>query len=290
MRFIVVALLAMWATAGHPAVSAVDSDGRRLTLPAPAQRIVSFAPHITELLYAAGAGDKVVAVSDFSDYPEAAKKLPRVASSGTIELERVLALQPDLAIAWRLAATARALDRLASLGIPVFYSEPHKLAEIPAALEAVGALAGTEAVAKEAAQRLRGELDRLRAAYRGRRTLDVFYQIAERPLMTINGRQFVSDALALCGARNVFADATVIAPVVSVEAVLARDPEVIVAAQADPADPAWQAQWRRFGALRAVRRDNLVALHAEAMHRHGPRAIAATAGLCELLDAARRRH
>jgi iron complex transport system substrate-binding protein len=108
-------------------------------------------------------------------------------------------------------------------------------------------------------------------------------------LMTINGQQFVSDALALCGGRNVFADASVIAPVMNLEAVIARNPEVIVAATADLNDTSWQDAWKRFGTLRAVRYGNLLTVHAEEMHRHGPRAIAATAGLCKLLDEARER-
>jgi iron complex transport system substrate-binding protein len=289
MRFIVLALLASWTAAASAAVSAVDSDGHRLTLAAPAQRIVSLAPHVTELLFAAGAGGKIVAVSEYSDFPPAARTLPRVASSAGIDMERVLALRPDLVVAWRLEATARSLDRLQSLGVPVFYSEPHRLAEIPGSLEALGVLAGVEASAKPQAERLRAELDALRARYRSRPVIDVFYQIAERPLMTINGQQFVSDALALCGGRNLFADASVIAPIVNVEAVIARNPEVIVAATADVNDTSWQDAWKRFGALRAVRYGNLLTLHAEEMHRHGPRAIAATAGLCKLIDEARER-
>jgi iron complex transport system substrate-binding protein len=289
MRFIVLALLAAWTAAASAAVSAVDSDGHRLTLAVPAQRIVSLAPHVTELLFAAGAGAKIVAVSEYSDFPPAARNLPRVASSAGVDIERVLALRPDVVVAWRLEATARSLDRLQSLGVPVFYSEPHRLAEIPGALEALGALAGVEASAKPQAARLRAELGALRAKYRSRPVIDVFYQIAERPLMTINGQQFVSDALALCGGRNVFADASVIAPVINLEAVIARNPEVIVAATADLNDTSWQDAWKRFGTLRAVRYGNLLTLHAEEMHRHGPRAIAATAGLCKLLDEARER-
>src|SRR5258705_5457128 len=124
-------------------VSAIDSSGRRITLAMPAQRIVSLAPHATELLYAAGAGAKVVAVSEYSDFPEAAKRLPRVASSGGVDLERLLALRADLVIAWRLEATARALDRIESFGIPLAYIQPHRLEEIPHAIESVGGLAGT---------------------------------------------------------------------------------------------------------------------------------------------------
>lgn len=289
MRIILAALLASCAAAAHASPSAVGSDGRRLALPRPAERIVSLAPHVTELLFAAGAGSKVVAVSEYSDHPEEAKRLPRVASSSGIDLERLLALRADLAVAWRLDATARALDRLPSLGVPVFYSEPHRLAEIPDAIEALGRLAGTAATAEPAARALRAEIERLRARYAGRPVLTVFYQVAERPLMTVNGRQFISDALTLCGGRNLFADAPLIAPVVSPEQVLAVDPDVIIAAQPDPANTSWQKAWTRFDGLRAVKDGNLLTLQRDEMHRHGPRAIPATEKLCELLEAARAR-
>ena len=282
-------LLAFLCAAAHAEVSAVDSDGRTVTLPRPAQRIVSLAPHVTELLFAAGAGARVVAVSEYSDFPDAARKLPQVASSSTVDLERVLALRADLAVAWRLSATAQSLDRLQGIGVPVFYSEPHKLAQIADQVEALGVLAGTAARARQVAADLRGELGRLRAEYSGRRPLKVFYEIEERPLMTVNGRQFISDALEVCGARNVFADAPLIAPVVSAEAVLAADPDVLVAARDDAGDTSWSAFWRPFRGMRAVRNDNFVTVRANEMNRQGPRAFAATRKLCGLLEQARMR-
>jgi iron complex transport system substrate-binding protein len=275
-------------SAGHAhAVSAFDSDGRRVSLPAPAARIISLAPHVTEQLFAAGAGDKVVATSEYSDYPEQAKRLPRIASSGTVDLERVLGLKPDLVVAWRLEATAAALARLEALGIAVFYSEPRRLSQIPDMIEALGELAGTSDTARPLARSLRGELARLEATYRARRPVSVFYQISERPLMTLGGGQFVSDAITLCGGRNIFADVAIMAPTVNVESVLAADPEAILSASPDPADKRWQAYWRRFPRLRAVQADNLYTMPTNEMHRHGPRAVEATKLLCSHIDEAR---
>jgi len=285
-------LLALWVLACTPAgaqVQALDTAGRRVVLPGPAQRIVSLAPHLTELVFAAGAGDRLVAASDYSDFPPEAARLPRVASATGIDLEGLLALKPDLVLAWRLDATAKALDRIESLGLPLAYIEPHRLEEIPRALEMVGTLAGTGPVATREAARLREELNRLKIKYGGAKRIDVFYQAADRPLMTLNGRHFISDAIGLCGGRNVFADAPLIASPIDVEAVLAADPQVIVASRSDPRDTAWMDQWRRFPALRAVRDGNLLAIGAEEMSRHGPRAIASTAKLCALLDGARSR-
>jgi iron complex transport system substrate-binding protein len=269
------------------AVSAVDSDGRRVSLERPAQRIVSLAPHATEQLFAGGAGGKLVAVSEYSDYPEEAKRLPRVASSAGVDLEQLLALKPDLVVAWRLEATAAALARLEALGLPVFYSEPRRLAQIPDSIEALGELAGTAATARPLAASLRAELKRLEAEYRSRRPVSVFYQISERPLMTLGGRQFVSDAIELCGGRNVFAESALMAPQVNIEAVLAADPEAIITARPDPSDRSWQAFWARFPGMRAVQSGNLYAVPLNEMHRHGPRAVGATAVLCRHIDEAR---
>src|SRR3954471_22900784 len=294
MRFLTFACLAVAARAclaiaasAFAGVSALDSDGRRIELARPAQRIVSLAPHVTEQLFAAGAGKSLVAVSEYSDYPEEARRLPQVASSGGVDLERVLALNPDLVVAWRLETTAAALARLETLGVPVFYSEPRRLAQIPDSIEALGQLAGTSAVAHTVAASLREQLKGLRAQYGSKRAVSVFYQISERPLMTLGGRQFVSDAIELCGGHNVFADSPIMAPQVNIEAVLAADPEAIITASARPSDRSWQALWQRFPAMRAVRAHNLYALPMNEMHRHGPRAIGATALLCGYIDDAR---
>ncbi|MBV8030598.1 MAG: ABC transporter substrate-binding protein [Betaproteobacteria bacterium] len=281
--------LVLWSGAAIAQVSAIDTDGRRITLEKPAERIVSLAPHVTELLFAAGAGAKVVGVSRYSDFPPAARGLPIVGDASAIDLERALALRPDLAAAWRINATAQSLDRLAALGVPVFYSEPHRLAQIPEQLEALGVLAGTQAAARVAAGDLRSLLHELESRYAARAQVSVFFQISERPLMTVNGRQLISDALAVCGARNVFADAPTIAPVVNAEAVVAADPDVILAARDDARDVAWSAAWRRFSDLRAVRDENLVTVPAVELNRQGPRVFAATRRLCGLLDEARSR-
>ena len=253
-----------------------------MSLPAPAQRIVSLAPHVTEQLFAAGAGARVVAASEYSDYPEEARRLPRVASSGTVHLEMVLALKPDLVVAWRLEATAASLARLESIGVPVFYSEPRRLAHIPDTIEALGELAGTSAVAGPLAASLREQLAGLKARYQNKRPVSVFYQISERPLMTLGGGQFVSDAITLCGGRNIFADSPLMAPIVNVESVLAADPEAIITT-----NQAWLDQWRRFPGLRGVHAANLFTVPVNEMHRHGPRAIAATRMLCQHIDSAR---
>lgn len=278
------------ALAASAGLSSIDSDGRTITLNAPAQRIVSLAPHATELLFAIGAGERLVGVSDYSDYPAAALRLPRVSSSGGVDLEKVLSLRPDLVVAWRFEATRGAIDRLEKFGLPVFVSEPRRLDEIADNMNALGALAGTEIAAHAEAEAFRTRLDRLRRIYSGRPQLKVFYQISTRPLMSLNGRHMVSSAISLCGGLNVFAGSPAIAPVVDAEAIFAMDPDVIVAAQRDPRDSAWQAFWKeRFAALRAVSDGNLLSVDSTIMHRQGPRVLVAVESLCRQFDGARQR-
>jgi iron complex transport system substrate-binding protein len=202
-----------------------------------------------------------------------------VASAGAVNLEMVLALKADLVVAWRLEATAPALARLNRSACRCSTARPRRLAQIPDTIEALGKLAGTSAVAKPLAASLRAELARLEKTYR---PVSVFYQIAEKPLMTLGGGQFVSDAIALCGGRNIFADTVHMAPVVNVESVLAADPEAILTGNGD-----WHAYWRQFRSLRAVQAGNLYVVPVNEMHRHGPRAIDATEVLCRHIDEAR---
>jgi len=269
-------------------VSVTDSDGREIRIEKPAARIVSLAPHATELLFAAGAGGKIVGVSEYSDYPEAARRLPKVSGSAGVDIERVLALRPDLVVAWKFEATRGALGRLEKLGVPVFISEPRQFAQIANQIEALGALAGTEKVARAEALRLREGIAALGQTYRKRTPVRVFYQIGERPLMTLNGEHLVTEALALCGARNVFADAQTIAPVVSPEAVLAADPDMIISGRRGAAEGEWRAKWKKlFPGMRAVSVNRMATVDSDLLHRQGPRIVAGTRILCERIDAAR---
>lgn len=290
MRTLVCVLGCFVALAASAGPSTTDSDGRRVTLKAPAGRVVSLAPHATELLFAIGAGNRVVGVSEYSDYPADALRLPRVSSSGGVDLEEVLALHPDLAVAWRFEATRGAIDRMEKLGIPVFLSEPRHLGDIAQNMDALGTLVGAEAGARAASEKFRAMLDGLQRGYAGRAPLKVFYHISMRPLISLNGRTMVSSAIELCGGVNVLADAPAFAPIVDAEAVFAADPDVVVVAQRNPQDSAWQANWReRFPALRAVREGNLVSVDATIMHRQGPRVLAAVESLCRQLDEVRQR-
>jgi iron complex transport system substrate-binding protein len=267
-------------------VAATDAAGDRIALPAPAARIVSLAPHATELLFAAGAGARVVGVLAPADFPPQARRLPRVGDATRLDLERIVALQPDLAVVWPYLPAGQ-VARLRSLGVPIFVSDPRTPEGILEDLERLGVLAGTEATAAEAAAALRRRLAALERRERGAEPISVFYEIWPRPLYTIGGRHIISAALALCGARNVFARVATPAPVVGVEDVLAARPQAIVAGTDDAVRPGWLDDWRRWPELPAVAHGNLFVVDANLLHRAGPRFIAGAERLCAVLDRAR---
>jgi iron complex transport system substrate-binding protein len=277
------------AGSARATVTVVDDTGRPVTLPRPAQRVISMAPHVTELLFSAGGGKRIVGAINYSDHPPEARAIPTVGSNSQLDLERVVALKPDLLIVWQSGNTARQIEQLERLGIPVFRSEPRTLEQVAASIERFGQLLGTQAQAEAAAAAYRSQLARLAMRYGKRPTVTVFYQVWDKPLYTLNGKQIVSDAIRLCGGRNVFADLSVLAPEVGVEAVLQWDPEAIVAGDEHAPGDRGVNIWKAYSSLRAVQRNNLFALDGELLTRPGPRTVLGAAQLCEKLELARRR-
>ena len=273
------------ATAAGATVSATDDSGRVVTLAAPAARIISLAPHATELLFAAGAGARVVGVSAYSNFPAEASRLPSVGDAMRADMERIIALKPDLIVGWKSGNNPAQLERLRALGLPVFDSEPRQFDDIASSLERLGALAGT-VEGRAAAARFRADLRALRERYSARKPVRVFYQIWPSPLMTLNDAHIVSEAIRLCGGVNLFGKLAPLVPTVSREAVLKADPEAIFVSDEDA-----QAfgRWRGYGNLTAVRNNSLFRIDGGVMNRAGPRMLGATALLCEQIDAARRK-
>jgi len=285
MRAFALAFALALAGAAQAQVAAVDDEGRTVELAQPARRIVSLAPHLTEQLFAIGAGDLIVGTTDFADFPEAAKGLPRVARAHSVDLERVSAARPDLVVVWGSGFPPATIDAVRRLGVPTFVSEPARLADIATSLERLGVLTGR--TSSRAVAGFNAKLSALRERYRGRREVRVFYQVWSDPLMTLGGRHLVSEGIALCGGRNVFADLAPIAPRVSTEAVLAADPEVILTAEPGARPSGALESWKRFERVTAVRRNLLVTLDADRINRNGPRIVDELAVLCEAIDRAR---
>lgn len=281
-------LLGVVAHGAISAVSVVDDGGNAVSLPAPARRIVSLAPHATEMLFAAGAGGAVVGVVAHSDWPEPARTLPRVGDAAALDLERIASLRPDLVVAWPYTAPAQ-LAALRAQSVAVFESNPRTIAGIADDIEKLGTLAGTRDVAAAAASALRGRIGRLAAEYRDRARLRVFYEVWNEPLYTIGGRHLISEAIAVCGGENVFAALAIPAPSVTIEAVVAAAPDVIVGGDDSGKRPPWLDEWKRWPAIPAVREGHLYGAAGDLLHRPGPRFVDGVAALCAELDRARAR-
>lgn len=280
-------LAAPTAQAGR--VQVRDDSGAAIALVAPATRVISLAPHLTEQLFAVGAGAQVVGVVAYSDYPDAARRLPQVGDSAQLDLERIVGLQPDLVIAWRSGNSAQQLQRLAALGIPIYRSESRELADISSTLRRLGRLTGHDADAEDQAQRFDAAVAELRQRYAQRSEMRVFYQIWRQPLLTVNAAHMISQALALCGARNIFADLSALTPAIGEEAVLAADPDAIVTGRLPGNASDDLDLWRRREGLRASALGNLIYVDPDTLHRQSHRIVAGIAELCAKLDAARER-
>ncbi|WP_459176450.1 vitamin B12 ABC transporter substrate-binding protein BtuF [Ewingella americana] len=245
----------------------------------PAQRVISLAPNLTELAYAAGLGEHLVGVSAYSDFPPQAKTLEQVASWQGVNVERVLALKPDLVLAWRGGNPQRPLDQIASLGIPVLYLDPQNIEQVAQALEQLAAYSPVPQMAEQAASQIRQQRDRLKKQYARPHPLPVFIQFGTQPLFTASSKTLQSEIVALCGAQNIFADSRAPWPQVSREQVLARQPQAIVISGGKPQTESVIAFWQP--ALTVP----VVAVDADWFSRAGPRILLAAEQLCTQLQA-----
>ncbi|MFZ6758479.1 cobalamin-binding protein [Undibacterium sp. Ji50W] len=272
---------------GKTAITVLDDAQRQVTLAKPAQRIISLAPHITELLFEAGAGKQIVAVTDYSDYPEAAKKLPSIGNIFALDLERLLALKPDLVIIWGTGNAKILANKLRSNNITVFESEPHDFEMVATSIERLASLAGTDAVGQAAAQKFRQRLDHLRKTYAlpaSATPVSVFYQMVRRPLMTLNDDHMVSDAIRLCGGRNVFGKLKELSSTITTEAVLSANPDIMLTT-GDNVEAL--ADWQQFPILTAVKKNHFYTVKGDWLNRAGPRILDGTEALCKHLATAR---
>ncbi len=283
IRVIVLVLVAGVASDTH-ALQASDDRGVTISLGEPAVRIVTLAPHLAEIAFAAGAGAKVAGVSSFSRHPAEAERLPVVASNGRVDIERLIALRPDLVLAWQSGNSPLQIDRLERIGVRVFVTEARSLADIPRIVRRVGALAGSVDVAEASARQFENELADLRKRYSAERRVAVFLEIWHAPALTVNGAHLISDALRLCGGHNVFAAAKMLTPLVSREQILDARPEAIVTGGFG--SEALQA-WKGLESVPAVRSRRIYAIDPDRLHAQGPHVLEGVRALCERLELAR---
>ncbi len=279
LSFLLLLCLAFPAWGG---VAERDDAGKTLFLDKPARRIISLAPSITELLFAAGAGKFLVGAVEYSDYPAGAVTLERVGNAGAIDIERIAALHPDLVVAWKSGNPLLQLRKLESLGIPVFRVDPEHLSDIPDEIEKLGFLSGTEETARQAAHAFRLQLERLKKRYSGKSKVKVFYEIWNDPLMTVNKHHFISDVMTLCGAVNVFGNLPSLVPTVSVEAVIKADPQIVIASGQGYRRPVWLDEWKKWKISTGF-------IPADLISRQSPRILIGAEQLCRQIDAIRDR-
>ena len=290
LRGAVWAVLMVLAAAPLAAATTVTDDtGQRVTLPHQPERIVSLAPGATEMLFAAGVGDRLIATVDFSDEPATAKRVPRIGDVTAIDMERLVALRPDVVVVWPGGGNPAQIEKIAQLGIPIYRQQVNRLADLPASLRRLGALSSDGSVAERAATTLAAELTRIAREYGGGAGASptVLLEVWNRPIYTVGGTHLMSDALTLCGVRNVFGDLRELGPIIDTEAVIARNPDIIVAAAPPGEGASWLAEWRRFGSLKAVQTGRLIAFEDQRLSRLGPSVVPAAEALCKALAASR---
>lgn len=270
-------------------ITVTDDAGRQVTLQKPANRIVSLAPHITEVLFAIGAGNKVVGTTHYSDYPEAALKVPRIGGYDKVNLEKVVTLKPDLIIAWQSGNNARTNQRLEQMGYPVYYSEPESLKDIAANMATLGKLSGLEQQGLEKQQAFLARYEQLKQLNSNKEELKIYYEVWQNPRYTLGGSHFSREIFNLCGARNLFEDVAEKAPIVSLEAIITRNPDVILTGDRHGEEnlQALRNHWLQWPQITAVKKSQIYYVDADIFTRSSPRALDAAAHLCELLGAIR---
>lgn len=290
LQLLTAIVLSALTVQAYSVVEVYDDEGTQITLAIPAQRIVSLAPSLTELIYSAGAGENLVGVVEHSDFPAAAKALPIVGRFDLLDIERILELDPDLVVAWQTGNPRSSVNQLRQLGLTVYVAEPKSLAAIPSHIERLAVLAGKELNDLKVIYDFRQKLEVLDSKYRHQSPVTIFYQVWDRPLITAGGNELINDIIRLCGGRNVFANIRRVAPKVSREAVLKRNPEVIIASGMDIERPEWLDDWLRWPSLKAVANKNLFFVPPDLLQRHTPRALLGAAQICDQLDQARNSH
>lgn len=251
----------------------------------PAKRIIALSPHAVEMLYAIGAGDTIVAATDYADYPEAAKKIPRIGGYYGIQMERVMELNPDLIVVWDSGNKAEDINQLKTLGFNLYGSDPKTLEGVAKELEELGQLTGHVEEASKAAAAYRAELIRLRVENAKKSEPKVFYQLWSTPLMTVSKNSWIQEIMSVCHGQNVFYDADSDYPQVSLENVLLTLPDVIL--QSEEEGNVKGVDWRQWPEIPAVKNQHIYQLNADLLHRATPRALLGVQALCDALDKAR---
>jgi iron complex transport system substrate-binding protein len=270
------------------AAEIIDDEGNLVRLEKPAERIISLAPSLTELVYAAGAGARLIGVVEYSDYPASADSLPVVGRFDGLDIEKILELKPDLIVAWQSGNPKSSITQLKNLNLEVYVAEPKNLSSIASHIEKLSVLTGTESRAQIAIQEFNSIYGEIKRRYNNKSKVKIFYQLWDRPIITVGGNELINDIIELCGGENIFGDLPQLAPKIDQESVLIRNPKVIVASGSNTERPQWLDEWKLWPQLTAVAEENLHFIIPELLQRHTPRALVGTRQMCEYIDQARK--
>ncbi len=278
MKLFFAAALVLASAFASGEISVVDDAGRTVTIDEPAQKIISLAPHLTEILFELGVGDRIKGTVRYSDYPEAAKSIPRLGDAFTVNIEAVVALQPDIILAWRSGGSMAAVERLTELGFPVYINEAPTLDAIPRSVASIAKLVGKSGYGDALAD---GFTRRMAALGTRATGISVFFQIADEQLYTVDDSHLIGQAISACGARNVFAELPTAVALVSQESVLAANPDLIIMTRVPDSPPSpWVEKWGTFASLNSAVAD----IDPNLISRPGIRMAEGIERLCALVD------
>ena len=287
ITFVANVTTAIAETVVNEGINLLDDTQTKIHLAKPAERIVSLSPHLTELLFSVGAGNKIVATVDFANYPEQAKKIPNLGNYTKLNAESIIAFKPDLVIAWPSGNDPRVIEQLRQLGVNVYVQEGEDMDLLSHEIRQLGALAGTGSIAEKVASEADARLAALKLQQNTKTPIRVFYQVWNNPLMSVNDKQQIGKMIHLCGGTNIFGNAQILAPQISVESVLAADPDVIIASGMDTSRPEWLDDWKKWPQLKAVKSDDLYFIEPDYVQRFSLRSLDGTEKICGFLDKAR---
>jgi iron complex transport system substrate-binding protein len=287
MYRLLILLLCTFMTNANAEVQVIDDTGHQLTLAQPAQRIISLAPHVTEILYSIGAGEKIVGTVNHSDYPEAAKRIPIIGGYNRVSIEAIVELQPDLIIGWHEGNPVQQIEALRALNIPVYATYPKKVTDIGKMITQFGRLTGNDESAKIIAQKLISEFLTLQTLYQNQPAIKVYYEIWRQPLLTASGQHFIGQIITLCGGQNIFQDLQALTPKISTESVLVANPQVMICSLNDDQFSEWKQNWQQYQGIQAIKLDNLFSTTADFLHRPTLRLLQGAKEVCQILDSVR---
>ncbi len=250
-------------------------------------RIIALSPSSVEMLFEIGVGDRIVGTVEYADFPEAAKKIPRLGNYAGVQIETIVAAKPDLIVAWKSGNKQSDLKKLKSLGLNIIYVDPKTLSAVSENMIKLGKAIGVEQKANEAAEKFKQEYQAIKQRYASKNKVKVFYQLWHDPIRTVGDKSWVQSLIHDCNGDNVFKDSTAPYPVVSLESVIVKAPEIILMSKHSHADKAKKQLWVKWKNLPAVKNNLMESIDGSTLLRAGPRAVIGFSDLCSKIDKAR---